>query len=347
MKKVAIIFGGCSSEYEISLKSAYCILENIAQIKYEIIKIGITKQGEWLRFYGENSAIKDNTWTENMENNKVIFSQNREVKGFVEFFDDGIKEVAVDTVFPILHGKNGEDGTLQGLMQLSGIPFVGCGQLSSAMCMDKEFAHRIVRSKGIKTTSAITISKNQTYDEMLSETRKLNFPIYVKPANSGSSVGITKVLAEKDLATAFDLAFEHDKKIVLEENVEGFEVGCAILGNDDLVIGEVDEIELKCDFLGYDEKYISNKSIIHVPARIDVKLAQIIKEEAIKIYNALECRGFARVDMFLTPQNEIVFNEVNTIPGFTDNSRYPNMLKAVGMSIKDIIDRLIELSWKV
>ena len=256
-----------------------------------------------------------------------------------------VEAIYLDAVFPLVHGTNGEDGTLQGLLELSGIPYVGCGVLSSAICMDKEISHQLVRQVGILTArSAVLTNPLLSETELLEQTEKLSYPLFVKPANAGSSFGIAKVYRRGDLAAAVANAFYFDKKVIAEEAVPGFEVGCAVLGNQDLTVGEVDEIELASGFFDYSEKYTLATSKIHMPARVNQETAMRIKQTAMRIYRILCCRGMARVDMFLTPKGNIFFNEVNTIPGFTAHSRYPNMLKGIGMNFSELLDRLIELA---
>ena len=245
----------------------------------------------------------------------------------------------MDLVFPVLHGKNGEDGTLQGIFELSGIPRIGCNTLSSALCMDKDRAHKLVSLAGIAVPKSVTFNRF-SMDDTLSKA-DLTYPLFVKPVRAGSSFGITKIFTQQELSTAIELAFEHDTEVIVEEAVDGFEVGCAVLGTDMLTVGRVDEIELSDGFFDYAEKYTLKTSKIHMPARISPETEKQIQKAAVTIYKALSCSGFARVDMFLTTSGEIVFNEVNTIPGFTSHSRYPNMMKGIGLSFADMLDRLI------
>ncbi|USG67866.1 D-alanine--D-serine ligase VanG [Brevibacillus ruminantium] len=346
MKKitVAILFGGCSSEYEVSLKSATAVLENLDLEKYDVLLLGITKEGQWLQYGGSTDRIKNDTWHQSKECVPAFLSPCRQVQGVVALHNGVMMTTRVDVVFPVLHGKNGEDGTVQGLLALAGIPFVGCHSLSSAICMDKDIAHILAASSGVKTPRSVTVFKNTDPDNVIAAVESLGFPLYVKPAKSGSSLGITKAHNTADLVKGIENAFYHDNKVVIEENIEGFEVGCAVLGNGDVIVGEVDEIELSHGFFNYNEKYSLETSRIHVPARIEKEMAEKIKETAIRLYQVLDCRGFARVDMFVTPTNEIVFNEVNTIPGFTTKSRYPSMLRAAGISYKELLDTLIFLA---
>ena len=341
-KKVAIIFGGNSTEYEVSLQSASAVFESINMDKYDVIPVGITRDGKWYHYTGEKENIKNNTWYEDSKNlYSVVVSQNCSDKGFIEFKDDKYSIIKVDLVFPILHGKNGEDGTLQGLFEMAGIPVVGCDTLSSALCMDKDRAHKLVSVEGISVPKAVSF-KEYNKEEALKEVyANLSYPLFVKPIQAGSSFGITKVYKKEELDAAVELAFEHDDEVIVEENIQGFEVGCAVLGIDKLVVGRVDEIELSDGFFDYTEKYTLKSSKIHMPARIDAELEKKIQDTAIIIYKALGCSGLARVDMFYTPSGDIVFNEVNTIPGFTSHSRYPNMMKGIGLSFEDLLEKLI------
>ncbi len=343
-KVIGIFFGGYSTEYEVSLQSAYSVIKSIDTRQYCLVLIGIDRNsGKWLWFRGEIELIKHDLWQ--TEDTLVpifpLFDKNIHGIGYLD--KDSFQTISLDAALPILHGKNGEDGTIQGTLELMGVPVIGCGSLSSALCMNKEWAHRIVEINGIKVAKSMTIKKDYS-ESMVSEAAlEIGFPLFVKPVRSGSSFGITKVLQEKDLISAIDNAFLHDSTVILEEMIEGFEVGCAILGTNSLLIGEVDEIELSDGFFDYTEKYALKTSSIHVPARISHKKSEEIKETALAIYRILQCSYFARVDMFLTPNGEIYFNEVNTIPGFTSHSRFPNMLKATGLSFEEVVNRLLEL----
>lgn len=337
-KSIAVIFGGCSSEYEVSLQSAFAILEHLNSEKYNIIPIGITRQGDWYRYHGEYVKLLSDTWTQNpAELTSVTVSHNRSTKGIIE---NGNTITKLDFAFPVLHGKNGEDGTVQGLFELAGIPVIGCGTMSSALCMDKDRAHKLVEAAGIAVPKAVTLRSPSQIDKA----NGLTYPLFVKPVRAGSSFGITKVSTPDELPAAIELAFSHDDIVIIEENVDGFEVGCAVLGmDDDLTVGRVDEIELSDGFFDYTEKYTLRSSKIHMPARIDAECEKRIRETAKLIYQVLGCSGFARVDMFLRPDGMIVFNEVNTIPGFTSHSRYPNMMKGIGLTFTGILEKLIGL----
>lgn len=312
-KESCSFFGGCSTEYAVSLQSAYAVIKCIDTKKYVPILIGIAPHsGKWYWYQGELEKIKEDHWQ---------------------------SEENCTPVFPSF------DRTVHGVLDLMGIPVIGCGLLSSALCMDKELAHRIVQMNGIKAARSFIVKTNDSKEMVQKKALELGYPLFVKHVRSGSSFGISKVIHEQDLLLAVENAFEHDSTVILEEMVDGFEVGCAVLGNkdSDLIVGEVDEIELSDGFFDYTEKYTLKTSSIHVPARISPQKAKEIKETALEIYKALSCCCFARVDMFLTPAGEIYFNEVNTIPGFTEHSRYPNMLKEAGLPFAEVIGRLIEM----
>ncbi|MBD5453213.1 MAG: D-alanine--D-serine ligase VanG [Lachnospiraceae bacterium] len=343
-KRIAVIFGGNSTEYEVSLQSALSVLENINEDKFTIIPIGITRSGEWYHYTGEREKIGSNTWFEDRENLfPVVVSGNRSVRGFLELTGGKYHVIKADLVFPVLHGKNGEDGTLQGLFELAGLPIIGCNTLSSAICMDKDRAHKLVSLAGISVPKSVTFRRFDKEAALNKIESGLAYPLFVKPVRAGSSFGITRITEREKLDAAIEFAFEHDVEVIVEEEVKGFEVGCAVLGIDALTVGRVDEIELSGGFFDYTEKYTLKSSKIHMPARIAAETEKRIQEAAMTIYRTLGCSGFARVDMFYTPSGEIVFNEVNTIPGFTTHSRYPNMMKGIGLTFPEMLEKLIGL----
>lgn len=345
-KKIAVLFGGCSPEYPVSLQSTYAVISNMNAQKYIPVPIGITKQGEWYLFCGDREKIISDTWYHSDFCVPVVVSPNRSEHALLCYRDNEINKIYIDAAFPVLHGKNGEDGTVQGMFELSGIPVIGCGVLSSALCMDKDRAHSLVKAAGITVPKSYVLKKGSDTLNALSRAEEIGYPLFVKPVKAGSSFGITKVLDRSTLPVAIKLAFEYDDTVMIEENIDGFEVGCAIMGNDVLTVGEVDEIELADGFFDYTEKYSLKTSAIHVPARISGEKRNQLQLTAQKIYRVLDCCGFARVDMFLAASGEIVFNEVNTIPGFTSHSRFPNMMKAIGVSFEQIIDTVIEQAVK-
>lgn len=342
--KIVVLFGGCSSEYGVSLQSAYSVISNLDYKKYDLYTIGITKEGVWYLYQGSSEKILNDTWHEDESLLEAMISPSKGRSGIVVFGKEKNFLIPVDVAFPVLHGKNGEDGTVQGLLELAGIPIVGCGMTASAVCMDKDIAHNLAELKGIRVPKSILLESSYDLEKLLKDVDNIGYPVYVKPVKAGSSFGISKVHGVEELENGIFEAFKHDDKVIIEENIEGFEVGCAIFGNDELNISPVDEIELFVDWFDYEEKYTQTKSKIHLPARISDDKAEEIRREAGKVYKTLGCRGFARVDLFLTPSGEIVFNEVNTIPGFTTHSRYPNMVKGMGISYSELLDRLVDLA---
>lgn len=341
-KRIAILFGGCSPEYGVSLQSAYSVITHLDREKYEPVLIGISNAGDWFQYVGEIEKIPADTWCNENDCIPVVVSPNRTVHGIVTIKNGKIRETHIDAVFPVLHGKNGEDGTVQGMFELAGIPVVGCGVLSSALCMDKDRAHKLVQAAGISVPQSFVLQGGGDAETAIRQAERIGYPLFVKPVGAGSSYGITKVTGRNQLPEALKLAFSYDSTVIVEECISGFEVGCAVLENDGFVVGEVDEIELEKGFFDFTEKYTLKTSSIHVPARISAEKAGEIKETAKLIFKTLDCRGFARVDMFLDDTGRIVFNEVNTIPGFTTHSRFPNMMKAAGISLEQVISMTID-----
>ena len=345
-RTIAVIFGGCSPEYPVSLESSHSVIMNLDREKYDIILIGITRGGEWYRFYGDASALEDDSWRSGRCVPAVI-SPDREVHGIVELGEDGVKLTRLDAAFPVMHGKNGEDGTIQGLCEMAGIPVIGCGALCSALCMDKDRAHRLVSLAGIDVPQAIVFTSMPDEEEAAARVAAIGYPVFVKPVRAGSSFGITKVSSPLMLMDAIRFAFRFDREVIIEEAIAGFEVGCAVMGNDKLTIGRVDEIEIYGDIFDYEEKYTLKTAKIHMPARISEDTERRIKAAAAKIYHALDCQVMARVDMFLTPDGRVVFNEVNTIPGFTPHSRFPNMMRGIGLEFPALLDALVGYTFEL
>lgn len=347
-KNIAVIFGGCSPEHTVSLASAAAVIRNIDAEKYEVIQLGITEGGEWFRFYGSPDDIEANTWrADRTKCIPAVISPDRDQHGILEFRLSGVRTTRLDAAFPVLHGRNGEDGTVQGLCELAGIPLIGCGTLSSALCMDKDRAHKLVMLAGIAVPRSVLLEKLPASPELATLAEGIGYPLFVKPVRAGSSFGVARVEAPSELRAAVRDAFRYDNSVLLEEAVPGFEAGCAVIGNSELVTGRADEIELSGGYFDFEEKYTLKTSKIHMPARVDAATEQRLRETACRIYRALGCRGFARVDMFLTPDKRIVFNEVNTIPGFTSHSRFPKMMSGVGYDFHALVDALIALGLEV
>lgn len=346
--KIAVIFGGCSPEYPVSLESAHSVITNLDREKYEPVLLGITRGGEWFRFLGGAEALEDDSWHRDRALCiPAVISPDRDLHGIVEFRMNGVRTTRLDAAFPVLHGRNGEDGTVQGLCELAGIPLIGCGTLASALCMDKDRAHKLASLAGVETPKSVCFSGLPAQAELLAMTRALPFPVFVKPVRAGSSFGITKVENPANLRAAVREALRYDREVIIEEAIAGFEVGCAVMGNEELTTGRADEIEIQGDLFDYTEKYNLITSKIHMPARVDAETERRIRDTAKRIYRALGCRGFARVDMFLEPSGRLVFNEVNTIPGFTSHSRFPNMMRGVGLEFPALLDELVALGLEV
>lgn len=340
---VAVVFGGCSSEYSVSLESAAGVLRHLDPERVTPVLLGITPEGDWFRYNGTIDAIAGDTWRSG-DCVPAMLSLNRSRHEVLVLHQNGVERIPIDVVLPILHGRNGEDGTVQGLCQLAGIPLAGCGTLSSALCMDKLRAHQLVSLTGIRVPKSVELSGGYRTEHLWETARALGYPLFVKPVKAGSSWGVTRVTEPGCLEAAVAEAFHYDDRVLLEEAIPGFEVGCAVLGNDRLTIGELDEIELAGGFFSFTEKYQLLSTKIHVPARISEETAAAVKAAARTVYRALDCRGFARVDFFLTPEEEIVFNEVNTIPGFTPHSRFPSMMAAADMSYEAVLEEILRLA---
>ena len=345
--KTAIIFGGYSSEYKVSLKSAHNVIENIDKDKYDLILIGITEKGKWYTYYGDVDLIRTDEW-QGHDCKPVVLMPDRGAGGFLEFDENGGSTfLPADVLFPVIHGRTGEDGCLQGLFELSGIPYVGCGVLASAIGMDKDICHRTVSTIGVKTTKYVVADGKEDIDVILKRAAELKYPLFIKPSCAGSSIGVSEVNDEKEFRDAIVHAAQYGAKIKIEEKVVGAEVGCSVMGSgDNIVVGEVDEIVLEYGFLNTHlqanpEKGSVNSSI-RMPAAYPEEFREKIKETGKAIYKVMECTGLARVDMFVTKDNEIYLNEVNTMPGYTTYSRFPLMMEGAGIGIKDQLDFLIK-----
>ena len=345
-KTIAVVFGGCTPEYEVSLNSAYSIISAINREKYDLILLGITRKGVWYRYSGSIENIPDDTWCSDEAHLKNAFISPVRDTGIIEIEEGRAVSLHIDIVFPVIHGKNGEDGTLQGLCEMAGIPLVGSGSAASALCMDKDRAHKLVSLAGLRVPASLCFEKIPAEDKLLETAKPLGLPVFVKPVNAGSSIGITRVDDYRQLASAVMTAFKFDNTVIIEENIDGFETGCAVVGNLVLRTGRIDEIELAEGFFTYEEKYTLKTSRIHVPARIDEETERKIQQAAMLAYKTLGCRGYCRVDLFLTKERDIVFNEANTIPGFTSHSRFPSMMKAIGVEFSALIDMLIDLGFE-
>jgi D-alanine--(R)-lactate ligase len=336
--KIGIVFGGCSEEHPVSVKSAQQVAEHLDLGRYEPFYIGITTSGAWRLCDGP-----DADW-ENGGSRPAVLSPDRSVRGLLVLEQGRYEPIGLDLVLPVLHGKLGEDGAMQGLLELAGIPYVGCDVQSSAVCMDKSLAYIIARSAGIATPEFWTVPPTQRIDP-----DELTYPVFVKPARSGSSFGVSKVSRKEELPSAVETARRYDAKLVIEEPVIGSEVGCAVLGNNgDLMVGEIDRIALSHGFFRIHQESNpesgSDNATVTVPADISPELRSLVQETAKAIYRVIGCRGLARVDMFLKEDGQVVLNEVNTLPGMTSYSRYPRMMAAAGLPFADVLDRMVALA---
>ncbi|HEV7702556.1 MAG TPA: D-alanine--D-alanine ligase family protein [Candidatus Paceibacterota bacterium] len=301
--KIGVLFGGKSAEHEVSINSAKNIIKALDKSKYTIVPIKIPKNGQF------NFAL--------------------------------IKKV--DVIFPVLHGPFGEDGSMQGLLKLSEVPFVGAGVLGSAVGMDKDIMKRLLRDAGIPIGKFITFMASDKIN--FSKVKKeLGLPLFIKPANMGSSVGVSKVKNEKEFKKAIHEAFKYDSKIIIEENISGREIECSVLGNEHPMASIPGEITTAQEFYSYDAKYSDTESVVKIPAKINLGTRQTIQKLAIQTFQALNCEGLARVDFFLKKNGKILINEINTMPGFTNISMYPKMWEASGIPQEKLMDRLIALA---
>ena len=346
---VCILFGGISPEHEVSLRSAESVLNTIDHEKYNVFPVGITKEGDWILFGGKDySMLPAGTW-QNCDQNRRATLSPVHGQGLLSFENDCVVRERIDVVFPVLHGANGEDGAIQGLLQIAGIPYVGPHITASAVCMDKCMTKLVADQAGVRQAAWHLVTKS-AFDHSIAAVceqveAKFAYPVFVKPAGTGSSVGVSKARNREDLIQALLTALDFDWKVLVEEFIDGQEVECAVLGNDTPVASVVGEVDSGADFYAYEAKYISDSSNLYIPARIADAVAEQVREAAVKIYEALGCCGLSRVDFFVKRDNgEVVFNEINTIPGFTSISMYPKLFEASGIPYSQLIDKLLELA---
>ncbi|MCL2350039.1 MAG: D-alanine--D-alanine ligase [Defluviitaleaceae bacterium] len=345
-KVVAVIFGGQSTEHDVSKMSAITIMAALDEEKYLVLPIYITKEGKWFLYDGPRDNIKNLAWEKFAT--PTILSPDSSHRGILRLVNDKFKLIHVDVIFPVLHGRNGEDGTIQGLFELSGIPYVGNGVLASSLGMDKAFTNMLAQKLDIARTDYLVFSKNEVEQNpgaICKDIRyKLGYPCFVKPANTGSSVGISMAKNKKELLAALAEATKHDSKIVVEQRAVGRELECAVLGGDDPAASGIGEILHAREFYCYEAKYECNDSQTIVPAVVAPDVASQIQDISVKIFKAMGCRGLARVDFFLTPAGRVLFNEINTMPGFTHISMYPMLWQQEGISVGALVDKLIKLA---
>lgn len=351
MKKlsVCILFGGISPEHEVSLRSAESVLNNIDHSKYNVFPVGITKEGDWILYLGgDYSKLPTGEWKSCPENRRAAISPVRG-QGLLSFEGDCVVRERIDVVFPVLHGENGEDGAMQGLLQMAGIPYVGSHVAASAAAMDKTLTKLIVDHVGVPQAAWQLVRRGELENRMENTLDSLElrfrYPMFVKPAGTGSSVGVTKAGDREKLRGALLTAAEFDEKILVEEFIHGREIEVAVMGNENPVASICGEIDSGAEFYDYDAKYITDTSTAYIPARIPADVEETVREAAVKVYSAIGCQGLSRVDFFVTfEENRVVFNEINTLPGFTSISMYPKLFAASGIPYSQLIDELIRLA---
>lgn len=346
MKNICILFGGKSSEYFVSCKSAYTIIKNIPCDKYNVITVGISRDGDWYLYEDSIELLTDATWENTTKKSPASFLLNSRFPGLTVFRENSVEHLQVDVVFPVLHGKNGEDGTVQGLLDMIEIPYVGCGLLSSAVSMDKSYTKIAVDTLGIKQAPYVLLTTKNTDDwnELIDKAvKEFGYPLFVKPCKAGSSCGVSKAHNSEELMTSVDSAFLHDSKVLIEKAIFGRELECAILETNEIIPSKVGEIITANGFYSYDAKYIDITSKTDTAPILPDGIEDKIRQAACKIFRVLDCRSLSRVDFFLeNGTNEIIFNEINTLPGFTNISMYPMLMNGVGYSIPELLCALIE-----
>lgn len=349
MKKqnIVVIFGGQSSEHEVSCMSVQTILKNINDETYEKYIVGITKEGKWL-FVDSMEQIVNDTWRESKK--CAILSPDATKKELLIEEDGAYHSVKVDVAFPVLHGLHGEDGTIQGLFELAEIPYVGCGVVASAVSMDKFHTKVIVDTLGIRQAKWVPVRRSEMHD-MEAVVKKvedvLSYPVFVKPANAGSSQGVSKAENKEQLMKSIELAGEHDSKILVEETIIGREIECAVLGGEELKASGVGEVLAAAEFYDYEAKYFNAESKTNTRPEFPEGKEDEVRRDALKIFEAVDGYGLARVDFFLEKDtNEVVFNELNTLPGFTSISMYPMLWAEKGMETSQLVEKLIQLAYK-
>lgn len=346
--RVGLVFGGCSSEHEVSLQSARNILDAIDGDRFEVTLIGIDKQGRWHVNHASNFLCNadDPALISLRQSGQGLALVPGEDKQQLIHSGNANPLTQIDVAFPIVHGTLGEDGSLQGMLRMANIPFVGASVLGSAVCMDKDISKRLLRDAGLQVTPFVALTRTSAKQiKFAAIAGQLNLPWFVKPANQGSSVGVSKVHNEAEFHSALNLAFRYDHKVLVEQAVIGREIECAVLGNEHPIASECGEIIANDEFYAYETKYLhENSAQVVVPADIPEIITQQIRKIAIQAFQVLECSGMARVDFFLTPEGNVIINELNTLPGFTNISMYPKLWQAQGKNYSELITTLIELA---
>lgn len=343
-KNVLVLFGGRSSEHEVSCVSATTVISNVDRDAYDIFVVGITKEGRWVLVDGIEE-IKDGTWVNSKK--QAVLSPDTVEKALYVFENGVMKKITIDVAFPVLHGLNGEDGTVQGLFELAGIPYVGCGVLASAVSMDKLYTKIIVDTLGISQARYVGVYKEEIQDTAVYEKieTELGYPVFIKPSNAGSSRGVSKAANREELIAGLAEAANHDRKILVEETIYGRELECAVLGDGKVDASGIGEVLAAAEFYDYEAKYHNAESQTVISPELPEGKEEEIREAAVKIFKAVDGQGLSRVDFFLEKEtNRVIFNEINTLPGFTSISMYPMLWGAKGIDKPALISRLLELA---
>jgi D-alanine-D-alanine ligase len=347
--RVGVIFGGRSGEHEVSLRSAESVINAMDKSKYEIVPIGITKEGRWLMSANAAALLPDAVMASNSHQQVAIIGDPTR-QGLTRLDErERISSEPLDAVFPVLHGTYGEDGTIQGLLEMAGVPYVGCGVVASATGMDKVIMKQLFERAGLTLIEYdwfLRSAWEEKPDAIINRiSRSLGFPVFVKPANLGSSVGISKAANRNELSDAIDDAARYDRKVIVERAVNGREIEVSILGNEHPIASLPGEIITGHEFYDYEDKYVDTTSRTEVPAKLPKKIIDRIQREAIRAFQAVDGSGLARVDFFVERgTNRVIINEINTMPGFTSISMYPKLWEASGIPYSELIDRLVELA---
>lgn len=349
-KNICVLFGGKSSEFFVSCNSAYTIISNIPKEKYNVIPVGITREGDWYYYDDSISLLPNGKWLDSDKKHPAAFLTNAKFPGLTVFHGEKTEQISVDAVFPVLHGKNGEDGTVQGLLDMLEIPYVGCGLLSSAVSMDKSFTKMAVDTLGIKQAPYVLLTKKQSLREQAANLERaetdLSYPMFIKPCNAGSSCGVSKAKNKAELKKAVDEAFRFDNKVLIEKAIVGRELECAVLDSETLITSGVGEIIVAAEFYTYDAKYSDITSRTDTDPDLPKGIEEQIQDAARRIFRVLDCRGLSRIDFFLQKDTgDIIFNEINTLPGFTNISMYPMLMSRTGCTIPELTEKLIETAF--
>ena len=344
--KVAVIFGGISTEHDISCKSADNVIKALDG-RFDLVLVGITREGQWLRYTGDAADVTAAWESHDVTPVALVPGMGAHAGGLFGLVDGSLERIDVDVALPVMHGQGGEDGTVQGALEVCGVPYVGCGVLASAVCMDKDASHRLAAAAGVRSPKCEVLYRGATAEDEAAVIEKCGgFPVFVKPARGGSSIGVSKANDEAEYRAALDAAFALDEKVAIEENITGVEVGCAVVGDavHGTSMGEVDEIVVHGDgfFRIHLEKDPGANTELRCPSELPADVLERVRKTGLTVYEALNCSGFARVDLFVTLEGEVVFNEVNSTPGMTYYSRFPQMMRVAGHELGDVLADLID-----